>query len=141
MNKNLHRGKSKATGKWVKGYLIGDDVLAKQGTTYDLDEGYINGLDADEVDPYTVGMSTGIIDENDVEIFEGDIVEVTVNQVEDVDVYGRGAKKIGYIVYDDNYGLYTCKNNFMNFITWSFNDYKVIGNVFDNVKLLEKNHE
>ena len=126
----LFRGKRVDNGDWVYGgpifYDSGLVVMCKQ---------YIRN---ENVIPETVGQYTGLTDKNDNMIFEGDIVKVKITQAEDKQTYGDCEYKIGVIVYSEDFALFTCKNNFMNFINWAFNDYEVIGNIHDNPELLKE---
>ena len=139
-------------GDWVYGYyydnacqsllINGKDINAEYILVKDRygDVACLGNLGSPsffQVLPETVGQYTGLTDNNDNMIFEGDIVKVRITQTEDKKTYEDCKYKIGVIVYNENFALFTCKNNFMNFINWAFNDYEVIGNIHDNPELLE----
>lgn len=71
MKETLCRGKRVDDGKWTEGYFFKswNKVFLLWGMTGD-------SPNMEEVVPETVGQYTGIEDDNDVRIFEGDIVEV-----------------------------------------------------------------
>ena len=68
----LFKGKRVDNGEWTEGYFFKtwDKVFLLWGMTGDCPN-------MEEVVPETVGQYTGIEDDNDVRIFEGDIVEVS----------------------------------------------------------------
>ena len=72
MKETLCRGKRVDDGKWTEGYFFKswNKVFLLWGMTGDCPN-------MEEVVPETVGQYTGIEDDNDVRIFEGDIVEVS----------------------------------------------------------------
>lgn len=72
MKETLCRGKRVDDGKWTEGYFFKswNKVFLLWGMTGD-------SPNMEEVVPETVGQYTGIEDDNDVRIFEGDIVEVS----------------------------------------------------------------
>ena len=125
---------------WVEGDLVvsGDKYYIHPHTNaFQVDNGLAKLVVLHEVIPETVGRFTGITDKkNGKKIFDGDIVRVKITQTEDIKTYGSCKYKVGFIVYNEDFGLFTCKNNFMNFINWAFNDYEVIGNIHDNKELL-----
>ena len=71
MREILFRGKRVDNNEWTEGYLykIWNKVFLLWGMTGD-------SPNMEEVIPETVGQYTGIKDDQDVRIFEGDIVEV-----------------------------------------------------------------
>ena len=132
MREILFRGKRKDNGEWIEGFYI--DSVCKNPII-----GYITPSYPTEpikVDKRTVCQYTGLKDKNGNKVFEGDIVKVKITQKEDIGIYGDCKYKVGFIVYNEDFALFTCKNNFMNFINWAFNEYKVIGNIFDNKEIL-----
>ena len=135
------RGQKADNKEWVYGYLVcipdGDSFDCYIISDFDeRDSIYDLWKYAIKVIPETVGQYTGIKDKNGKKIFEFDVVKVRITQTEDKQTYVDCKYKIGVIVYNEDFALFTCKNNFMNFINWAFNDYEVIGNVYDNPELL-----
>jgi len=110
-----YRGKDKQTGEWRYGYLFADD--------------YIRHIDVDgipwlrEVDPDTVGQSTGLPDRDGVTIYEGDKLECLIDSEEVVsNVYWDD----GGFVIDGNHGY----SPFLGEIATPLYR-KVVGNIHD----------
>jgi uncharacterized phage protein (TIGR01671 family) len=82
----LFRGKRKDNGKWVYGGII--RLPAKKIMNIEFEEEiviekYLSSSDnfvphCNKVEPKSIGQFTGAFDKNDNKIFEGDIVEMTV---------------------------------------------------------------
>ena len=84
-------------------------------------------MHAVEVIADTVGQYTGLTDRNGNKIFEGDIVNIlTENEEIGIIVYEDG----GFIVRADKFSI-----DFINNINGT--DVEVIGNKYDNPKLME----
>jgi len=86
----LFRGKSIKNGKWEHGYLyvhepplqclVPENYVAEKSKYYILktafaDWNMIRQVEFTEVDPETVGQFTGLYDNSETRIFEGDVVE------------------------------------------------------------------
>ena len=73
-------------------------------------------------------QSTGLVDKNGQEIFEGDIVHA----------YSEDARLIGTIEYFDNAYCIKTKNGVYNSHWTNAEYYEVIGNIYENPELLEE---
>ena len=73
-------------------------------------------------------QSTGQFDNNDKEIFEGDIVHA----------YSEGARLIGVIEYFDNAYCIKDKNGIYNSLWINTEHYEVVGNIYQNKESVEE---
>lgn len=126
--------------KWIYGSLFQSTTLNNVGKakifetiTYDRD----TVITDNEVLLGTVGQFTGIVDRNGVEIYEGDIIQTydsggnpILHEVYYLENEARFATKlIGY----ENLNEGKLSQKWINEL-----DFEVVGNIFDNPKLLKK---
>ena len=119
----VFRGKSKSTGEWVEGSLIGNDVIV--GKIVEFEEDYFCTEFWYKVDPETVGQFTGMTDKKGKKLFEGD-------------VYSMGEKNILYVVIFDKsqfIGKQVGNRSLAGLEYWK-SDIEIIGNIHDNPELL-----
>ena len=119
----VFRGKSKSTGEWVEGSLIGNDVIV--GKIVEFEEDYFCTEFWYKVDTETVGQFTGMTDKKGKKLFEGD-------------VYSMGEKNILYVVIFDKsqfIGKQVGNRSLAGLEYWK-SDIEIIGNVYDNPELL-----
>lgn len=83
----------------------------------DADTGYISEL----------MQSTGLVDENGKEVFEGDVVHA----------YGEDTYLIGVIEYFDNAYCIKNKNGIYNPLWINAEHYEIIGNIWEDGELLD----
>lgn len=139
MREILFRGKIVRTGEWVCGGIVHqtdhygepvDRYYIIDGTeTQDYDIGYEY-----EVIPETVGQFTGLRDKNGKRIFEGDIVDVEY----DIQYVGVASERIGLfevVFYDGCFMKQKKDGGLFHFIP--SDKCKVVGNIHDNLELLE----
>ena len=120
MREILFRGKRK-NGEWVIGYYT---LWNEKHCIYD-------GVVYYTVIPETVGQYTGLTDKNGKKIFEGDILEHTVQPVI---LVNRGV-----VNWDIKNARWAMQLKTMNpsFSMFDHNSYEVIGNIHDNPELLK----
>ena len=119
----LFRGKRQDNHKWVRGYfrlVCGCSLIVEENTTDCLGVAVI---------PDTVGQFTGLFDENNKKVFESDIVIIE---------FAETTIK-GVVCYKEA-SFYISTNDEL----WEIDNYcyiKVLGNIYDNPKLLKKLNE
>lgn len=167
MREILFRGTSEWLDNWVYGSLVLDEDLdfvcilprdIEENNTEELEDydyPYISKIGTIDgqlirVDKKTLGQYTGLTDKNGTKIFEGDIVRIlytdwtskSENDTRTLDEYLRDIAKIGVVEWDRYYPQFHIhfmdKDNFgsLNYGLYGF--IEVIGNIYDNPKLLEK---
>ena len=123
---------------WVYGSLFQTDTLRNVGKAKIFKTDTYDGVIANnEVILGTVGQFTGIVDQNGVEIYEGDIIQTydskgkpILHEVYYLENEARFATKlIGY----ENLNEGSLTQKWINEL-----DFEVIGNIFDNRELLQK---
>lgn len=142
-----YRGRNIETGEWVYGHLFyfddGRHFISPTGT--DVVGGYggapakyrLESLVCFEINPETVGQSTGLKDKNGVEIFEGDIL---VNQYGNVGYVAYLQQEAGFVVVKKKSDYRLGHRNTGESYDVTTN-HEVIGNIHSNPELLEQSNE
>lgn len=124
MREILFRGKRVDNGELV----VGNSVLFFKDTTKIYGE--LTYWREIEVIPETVGQYTGLTDKNGEKIFEGDIIAKGFERYE----VKWNAEQMRWGIYSDNYEV-------AGFTKFSEPYFEVIGNLYDNPKLLRSENE
>ena len=96
------------------------------GTIY---QNFISG-DREVGNEVIVQQYTGLKDKNEKDIYEGDIVKATSDQYINENFVGK-------VIFDEGYFLTWINKNDIRGL-WGEDDIEVIGNIFENKDLLEK---
>ena len=132
------RGKSKRTGEWLYGDLV-RNVEGAFAIVPPFEMTTDNLCDRYEVDKETVGQSTGLYDENESEIYEGDIVDFTFHYTGHCGDYAVKCDTIGKGIvqwYQGGFVLKVIDNDFEDTGQYVSN-VSIIGNIYDNKELLK----
>ena len=145
--KNLFKGKREDNGEWIEGSLVFTNIIIPC-TNDNMFFHYMSVTDsmilADGkyltkdsllkfyiVTPETVGRYTGWLDKNRKMIFEGDICKFTDYKKSYPFTY------IGVIKYYKNINaVFESRNYCTDLLKWKSEDFEVIGNIYDNPKLI-----
>ena len=129
MREILFRGKRTDNGEWVKGYYCNCVKAVGMETIPSIQQTDDNSLYFREVIPETVGQFTGLTDKNGKKIFEGDIVKVKTEYVDET-IYLVAYRDCGFkLIYRPSNGVVNLTNN-------KSRNIEVIGNKWDNPELL-----
>lgn len=143
MREVLFRGKRKNDGEWVVGYyVVKNDPLLNTKMHFilyqDRNGGFSTSLFSwSVVDPDTVGQFTGLTDKNGKKVFEGDIIR-------ELDGSMDGIPR--EVCWDEAHMNFNCPlvrkhwaygQNACGLWLMQSENIEVIGNIFDNHKLLE----
>lgn len=144
------RGKSKKTGEWLYGDLVRnvEGVFAIMPPFEISMNNYCGNY---EVDKVTIGQFTGLYDENEREIYEGDIVDWVFFYM---DCNGGAIENDTLVTgiiewHQGGFILKVINNDFEDagqygiseLNTETTSDVVVKGNIYDNKELLNKEHE
>ena len=94
--------------------------------------GYYEHFTNKTQDDYVVQQYTGLQDSKGNDIYEGDIVKATSDQYDNENFVGK-------VIFDEGCFLTWINKNDIREV-WSGDDIEVIGNIFENKDLLEKEH-
>lgn len=139
INNNKCRGKRIKDGEWIKGSCImtyGDGVFISDGELHSN-----NGLNwrvsATEVDRDTIGFWTGLLDDEDKEIFEGDVIDFTFFTYHQYEVEETKTGEISSSGLSFSFMEYGDKEVFHHELTdLNFDprsDIRVTGNIYDQL--------
>lgn len=146
----IFRGKRVDNGEWVTGYYVFNrkrsGVFGQMISELDFDRHLIIDLrgNSHEVIPETVGQYTDLTDKNGKRIFEGDIVESRASENQDdwkkwVVTFSDGSFCFEREIPRKRKHKY--EQNLLGIDNIELYGLTVIGNVYDNLELLQRSDE
>lgn len=132
MREILFRGKCVDSGEWVYGVPIKKALVGSHDGYYPKIipecDGRHQTVYSTAIKEETIGQYTGLKDVHGTRIFEADIVKV-------YDVYCNETV-VGVVEFCDG-SFRICDKDFTSYDRWMYCKVEVIGNVYDDVNLLE----
>lgn len=143
----LFKAKRKDNGEWVEGYYVycrkRHYILPLLNEAIGYDEREDEWI---EIEPDTICLLTGLTDKNGKEIWENDIVRYTFDYPSETATENGMKERISSVFWSEWRGSWSVyaderKGKGMNNDLFKYarngNTVEVIGNIFDNPKLLE----
>ena len=134
MREILFRGRNE-NSTWIYGSLLVDkDTFDKNAFIYYICD--IDGYSTEIVNTKTIGQFTGLTDKNGTKIFEGDIVK----HIQKYEISGE-VKSIAVIKWNEAYSCWSVEHTngrITAFLGTEYHKLEVIGNIHDNLELLNK---
>ena len=139
MREILFKAKRIDNGEWIEGYLVkacqntypnGYEIIDKDGINYDELDCWQPSFTSYEVDEKTICQYTGLTDKNGIKIWENDIVRCDYNYYGDKGIY------VGKVFFREDTCTFLVTDMKSTNYEWWNEDKEVIGNIFDNPKLL-----
>ena len=150
------RGKRVDNGEWIYGDLMHNNEQVLINPIFEEPYEYLENFDANVI-PETVGQFTGLYDKNGKEIYEGDIVSLTIiryadcwkKEIVNISTAIGEIKFFQYgwcLIKTDKNGTRSIKNLFYTNLKDDDNDpdthiFEVLGNIYGNPEFLEVPHE